>query len=124
MILPDSSIWIHHIRKTLPGLNSILEDGQVFCHPFITGEVALGSLANRERTIAKLAALPQFPVQRHERVAYLIESAELFGCGVDYIDVHLLASALMVPGTRIWTSDKRFHAGAERLGIAYEGAAL
>ena len=119
MILPDSNVWIDHLRKPQPKLIALLDEGLIFGHPFVTGEVALGSLAVRERTIAKLAALPQLPVQRHERVAFLIESSELYGCGVNYVDAHLLASAMIVPGMRVWTSDKRFRAQAERLGLAY-----
>jgi predicted nucleic acid-binding protein len=77
LILPDSYIWIDHLRKPLSQLIALLDEEQVFGHPFVTGEVSPGSLATRVRTIAKLAALPQLPVQRHERVAYLIENAEL-----------------------------------------------
>jgi predicted nucleic acid-binding protein len=119
LILPDSSIWIDHLRKATPQLIALLEDGEIFGHPFVTGEVSLGSLAQRERIIAELSALPQLAVQRHERVALLIESTPLWGEGVGYIDAHLLASIKMVPGAQLWTGDKRLHTQAARLGIAY-----
>ncbi len=120
MILPDSSIWIDHLRKALPPLNALLEAGQIFGHPFVTGEVSLGSLSTRERMIAKFAALPQLPVQRYDRVALLIESASLWGKGIGYVDAHLLASVRMVPGAQLWTRDKSLFALSEQLGVSYQ----
>lgn len=119
MILPDSGIWIDHIAKSIPALNALLADDRILGHPFVTGEVALGSLSTRARTIAKLDALPQLPVQRHERVGFLIESAELWGKGVGYVDAHLLASVKLVPGALLWTGDDRLRKQADRLGVAY-----
>ena len=108
------------MRKALPQLNALLEKGQIFGHPFVTGEVSLGSLSMRERMLAKLAALPQLPVQRYDRVALLIESASLWSKGIGYIDAHLLASVRMVPGAQLWTRDKSLFALSEQLGVSYQ----
>jgi predicted nucleic acid-binding protein len=40
------------------------------------------------------------------------------GWGIGYVDVHLLASALL-SGTALWTRDKRLAAVATDLGIAF-----
>jgi hypothetical protein len=120
LILPDSSIWVEHLRKPLPHLIDLLDQDEILGHPFVTGEVSLGSIANRERVVAELGSLPQLPVQAHTRVAYLIESATLWGQGVGYIDAHLLASTLVVQGTLLWSKDKRQLAQAAKLGVAYE----
>ena len=119
MILPESSIWIDHLRKPVSHLSELLEQGLVLGHPAVTGEVALGSIASRERVIDRLESLPQLPFAAPEFVAAMIESFSLWGKGVGYVDVHLLAS-LRIAGTgRLWTKDKRLQDQALRLGVAY-----
>ena len=46
MILVDTSIWIDHLSDGEPYLVRLLEDESVLMHPFIAGELALGSLGN------------------------------------------------------------------------------
>ena len=48
MILVDTSVWIDHLRAADNGLQSLLAAGSALTHPFITGELALGSLQNRD----------------------------------------------------------------------------
>lgn len=88
-------------------------------HSFVRGEVALGSVSNRARTLAVLDDLPQLRAATIEHVTMLIESAPLWNCGVGYVDAHLLAATLLTPEARLWTRDRRLQAQAERLGIAY-----
>jgi hypothetical protein len=45
-----------------------------------------------------------------------IKGHALMGQGIGYIDVHLLASALLVDSVRLWTEDKRLAAVATELG--------
>jgi hypothetical protein len=45
----------------------------------------------------------------------------LYGRGVGWIDIHLLASAI-VGRLRLWTADPRFAGVAKELGVAYETA--
>jgi len=42
----------------------------------------------------------------------------LFGTGISYIDAHLLAAAVLTPGTLIWTRDKQLLGAASKLGLA------
>ena len=44
MILPDSSVWIDHLRHGELRLVEFLGDDQVLVHPFVAAEIALGSL--------------------------------------------------------------------------------
>jgi predicted nucleic acid-binding protein len=44
MILVDTSVWIQHFRAGNDRLKALLLDGQVFCHPFVIGELACGTL--------------------------------------------------------------------------------
>lgn len=95
---------------------------EALVHPYVIGELALGSLPDRARLLARFAEMPQPPLARHTHVMQLIEAEELFSTGIGYVDAHLLASARLLRGSLIWTRDKRLHVQAERLGIAYAHA--
>jgi predicted nucleic acid-binding protein len=77
MILPDTSIWIDHLRKSDKHLVSLLTTEQVASHPFVIGEIALGSIATRHRVIDRLGALPLIRASSPEQVEVLIEQWQL-----------------------------------------------
>ncbi len=54
MRLADTGIWIDHFRQADPQLIQTLENDILLCHPAILGELALGSLRNREVTLGFL----------------------------------------------------------------------
>jgi predicted nucleic acid-binding protein len=83
-----------------------LNDGEVFCHPFIIGELACGNLRNRAEILSLLNALPMAHQAEHEEVMQFIENYRLMGKGLGYIDMHLFTSALLNQ-VRIWTLDKK-----------------
>ena len=58
MILVDTSIWVDHLRSGDPTLRALLDDGQVLVHPFVIGEIALGSLRRRDVVLTAMANLP------------------------------------------------------------------
>lgn len=118
MILVDTSIWIDHLRQGDPLLTRRLESAQVLAHPFVTGEIALGSLRQRDAVISALSDLPQARVATDEEVLRFIEREQLFGLGLGYVDVHLLAAARLTPGSTLWTRDKRLSEAAARLKLA------
>jgi len=118
LILADSSIWIDHLRSRDAVLSGLLEREEVLIHPFVIGEIALGSLRQRAAILDALYKLPQTAVAREAEVLTLIESASLFGLGIGYVDVHLLASAKLTNGLRLWTRDKRLNAAAAQLDLA------
>jgi predicted nucleic acid-binding protein len=118
VILVDSSIWIDHIRTPQAGLITLLADGRVAQHPFVTAEVALGSFASRSSMIAALNRLVQAPVLEPSAFLAFIEEANLPATGLGMVDAHLLASANQME-TSIWTRDRRLAGQAERLGLAY-----
>ncbi len=86
-------------------------------HSFVAGELALGSLAQRERILAEIDSLPMAQMARVDEVRLLIEQRWLFSRGIGYIDAHLLASVLLTPHTQLWTRDKRLRVVAESLGL-------
>ncbi|MDP1606009.1 MAG: type II toxin-antitoxin system VapC family toxin [Rhodocyclaceae bacterium] len=117
MILVDTSIWIDHLRQCDERLSKRLNQGRVFVHPFVTGELALGSLQNRDMILDALQNLPQAPVASEEEVLQFIQKNGLYGIGIGYIDAHLLATTRLVPGATLWTRDKRLLAAATSLGL-------
>ena len=116
MFLVDTSVWVHHLREGSVDLELILNDGDVVCHPFIVGELACGNLGNRSEILSLLRALPSAIVADDDEVLQFIEKNSLMGKGLGYIDVHLLASAVLsrIP---IWTLDKKLDKVSAELGI-------
>ena len=51
MILVDTSVWIDHLRGQDRRLSDLLQNSQVWMHPMVVGELACGSLRNRQRGI-------------------------------------------------------------------------
>jgi predicted nucleic acid-binding protein len=119
LILPDSSIWINHLRRPDAALDALLKKLQILSHPFVAGEVALGSIANRHFVLAKLDGLSQCRIATPDQTRMLIETGALWGRGIGFVDASLLASAAITPGAMLWTNDRRLRACAERLGLAY-----
>ena len=54
----------------------------------------------------------------HREVVAFVRDRDLQGRGVGWIDVHLLASAI-VGRLQLWTAAPRFSAVADALGVAY-----
>lgn len=94
-----------------------LDRDNVFCHPFVTGELALGTLINREKIFASLRRLPTPIIPTDEEVMSMIERHRISGRGIGLVDAHLLASVLLTPEARLWTRDKRLRAVATELGV-------
>lgn len=121
MILVDTSIWIDHLRQRDEFLSKLLNQGQVLAHAFVIGELALGSLQNRAAILDALQNLPQAPLATDAEVLGFIEQNALYGIGIGYIDAHLLAAVRLLPGSALWTRDRRLLAAATRMGLAYGG---
>jgi predicted nucleic acid-binding protein len=118
VILVDTSVWIDHLRAGDRVLIRLLETGNVLAHPFVTGELALGNLRSRDLVLDALQDLPQAVVPSDREVLRLIDRYALFGLGIGYVDVHLLAAVRMTPEAALWTRDRRLQAVADRLGLA------
>lgn len=117
MILVDTSVWIEHFRVGRPDLRALLEDGRVHCHPFVIGELACGNLPRRDEILDLLSRLPSADVVDHYEAFTLLSRRHLAGKGIGWIDVHLLASAL-VSNVSLWTFDQRLSAAARQLRVA------
>ena len=118
MVLVDTSVWVEHLRFGNVGLENLLNEGHVVCHPFIVGELACGNLSNRSEILSLLQALPLADHAEHEEVMHFIESYSLMGRGLGYIDMHLIASALLTK-VPIWTLDKKLKEVSSKLRLEY-----
>jgi predicted nucleic acid-binding protein len=116
-VLVDTSIWVHHLSRGNSELAQLLETEDVLCHPFVIGELACGSMRNREEVLGLLATLPQTLVADHDELVNLVQKHHLYGLGLGWIDVHLLGSGLL-SSCKLWTLDKALGETARRLGIA------
>lgn len=123
MILVDTSVWVDHLRRGDPGLVELLERSSVVMHPFVVGEIACGSLRDRESILELLQDLPPAVVADSDEVLQFIERHVLHGKGIGYVDVHLLASVALTEGAKLWTRDMKLHRIAAALGSAYPDAA-
>lgn len=112
-------IWVSHLRKGDARLKTLLQEGEVLCHPFVVGELACGRIRNRKEILSLLHALPMGQTATHEEILHFIESNRLVGAGLGLIDVQLLAAALLSKSP-LWTSDRKLKAAATRLNVRYE----
>lgn len=116
MMLADTSIWIDHFRSSDPELRTIIENDALLCHPAVIGELALGSLRDRQAVLSFLIAQREVTVASHGEVMEMIEQHQLFSMGIGYTDAHLLASTLIDSRAWLWTRDRRLRAAAEKAG--------
>ena len=120
MILVDTSIWIEHLRDNNTTLLQLLNNRLVLAHPFIVGELALGTLRQREVFLDMLRLLPQATVASHAEVMHFIDHHRLFGSGIGYVDAHLLAATRLATNAGFWTRDKSLRNMADRLHLTAE----
>lgn len=118
MILVDTSVWIDHFRAADQQLVALLSHNEVLSHPFVIGEIALGSIARRVDVLRYLSNLPSSTPATSDEVLIFIERHKLANTGLGYVDAHLLASVALTPGSALWARDKTLRATATRLGLA------
>jgi predicted nucleic acid-binding protein len=118
MILADITIWIDQLNRGDPELQRRLYCDQILMHPFVAGELALGPLPDRKKTILYLDSLPRVRVAQQSEVRHMIEAHALHNRGIGLIDAHLIAAVLLNPGTELWTRNVNLRKIATRLNVA------
>ncbi|ABD90322.1 PilT protein-like [Rhodopseudomonas palustris BisB18] len=101
-------------------MEALLDANAILMHPFVVGEVALGTLARREDTLSALVEMQMAVVAEPAEVLFFIQRNDIFGSGIGYVDAHLLVATTLTLEARLWTRDKKLRAVAERLSIAAE----
>jgi predicted nucleic acid-binding protein len=116
VILADTSVWVDHFRKGEPRLADLLAQGRIAGHPLVIGELACGALRRREEILGYLSALPCASVASHAEALHFAGERKLHAKGLGWIDVHLLASAVLT-GCALWTKHKTLASAARMLGV-------
>ena len=120
MILVDTSIWIDHFAKADPVLALLISDNKIVQHPYVSGEILVGNPHRRDALSLFLRMMPRIePVTEEEFHSFLDES-ELFGSGLGFVDIHLIAAATAIPDTVIWTRDRRMLEQIQRFNMSYQ----
>jgi len=118
MILIDTSVWVDHFRSANARLAVLASQLELVQHPFVTGELAMGNLADSRRTVDALTMLPPAEVVEEIQFLQFLESHALAGSGLGFVDAHLLACAVQREHI-IWTRDKRLALQAQRLQVEF-----
>ena len=121
MILVDTSVWIDHLRDPNPELVACLNEGTVFSHEMVIGELACGNLGDRSQFLDHLNTLPTIKTLPIAEVLSVIETRRLMGKGIGYVDANLLGSVLAHGDASLWTADKRLREIADEFGVAHTG---
>ena len=121
MVLVDTSVWIRALANRPPyvaELDRLLGLDEVAGHELVYGELLIGDRGGRRKLLAAYERMHQAALVPHRDVARFVRDRDLDGRGVGWIDVHLLASAL-VGRLQLWTADPRLSAVANEFGAAY-----
>lgn len=106
---------MHRIK---PEPVDLLGRDEVGSHPLIVEETALGSVKGRGAVLDLLANLYQFPVVGNHEILHLTQQRQLWGRGLSVVDVHLMAAVTLVPGSQLWTRDKRLRAACLETAVS------
>jgi predicted nucleic acid-binding protein len=99
-------------------LKRLLSVDEVAGHDLVYGELLIGDLGGRKKVLSDYGSLFQAAIVPHSDVVAFVEGRNLHGRGVGWIDVSLLASAI-VSGLELWTADPRLSAMANEFGVDY-----
>ena len=117
-VLVDTSVWIDHLHRADVRLRRLLTIGIAYVATPVLGELAVGNLPNRRRTLADLRLMPRLTEPRGDVVLEWIETHNLGGKGLSWIDCVLLAAAAE-NGASIYTRDRVLSREAARLKLAF-----
>ncbi|NDU90116.1 MAG: PIN domain nuclease [Ferrovum sp.] len=119
-VLIDTSVWVDHFRNGNDALIDLIGLDLVLTHPMVILEIACGTPpAPRIQTLGNLGLLRPCNQASMSEIMKFIEHEKLYGLGCGLVDMALLASTLITPGTELWTLDKRLADLAGRFGIIH-----
>jgi predicted nucleic acid-binding protein len=125
MVLVDTSVWIRFLANRAPyaaELDRLLGLDQVVGHELVCGELLIGDRGGRRRLLSAYDRMHQAGMVPHADVVLFVRERGLQGRGVGWIDVHLLASAI-VGRFRLWTADTSLSAVAREFDVAHQAPA-
>jgi len=122
MVLVDTSVWIRFLANRPPyarELDRLLSEDEVAGHELVYGELLIGDRGGRKQLLSAYDRMNRARIVPHNEVVEFVRTRNLNGRGVSWIDIHLLASAI-VDGLRLWTVDPRFAALTEEFSVSHE----
>jgi len=125
IVLVDTSVWVRFFANRPPyasELDRLLSMDAVSAHELVYGELLIGDRGGREHFLAAFNRFHQALTVPHDEVVDFVRARRLHGRGAGWIDIHLLASA-MVGRLKLWTADPRLDILAKELGCAHEPGA-
>jgi predicted nucleic acid-binding protein len=121
MVLVDASVWIRALANPAPfvvELDRLLARDEVAGHELIYGELLIGDRGGRAELLARYEQMHQASGVPHGDVVAFVRARKLHGRGAGWIDMHLLASAIL-NRLQLWTADESLAALAEELSVVY-----
>ena len=121
MVLVDTSVWIRFLMGREPfvrELKRLLAVGEAAAHDLVHGELLMGDFGGRRKLLDDYDKLFQAAIIPHREVVAFVEMRNLNGRGIGWIDVHILASAL-VSHLKLWTADSRLSVVADEFGVGH-----
>jgi predicted nucleic acid-binding protein len=124
VVLVDTSVWIRFLADKSPyagELENLLAVDEVLGHELVYGELLIGDCGGRRKLLGAYELMDQSTIVPHAEVVEFVRHRKLNGRGAGWIDIHLLASAL-VDRAKLWTVDPRLAVLAKELNVAFEPA--
>lgn len=112
----DTSMWLEYFKGNADPLDHLLSENKVLIHSIVIGELSCGNFKNRNKTLGDLKLLPKAKEADFDEAIELIENSRLYGKGLGFSDIQLLASAL-ISDSRLLSFDKAINRAAKELGI-------
>jgi predicted nucleic acid-binding protein len=116
VILVDTPVWIDHFHAPIADFQGLLVGNVVLTHPWVIGEIALGSIKHRQEVLEAMNELPVVTVAKTDELHALLNAHQLWSRGIGWVDLGLLASARLSHAA-LWTRDKGMAACAGEIGI-------
>ena len=117
-VLVDTNVWIDFLRQPEPALRELIKRDRVLTCRCVIGEIMVGSLRDRSGIRDFFMQLPIATEATFSETLGMLEMRRLYGCGLQWNDVILLAAAKL-SSARLWTRDKRLAAAAVGYGIGW-----
>jgi predicted nucleic acid-binding protein len=118
VIVIDTSVWADHFMRPDERLIELNSASMALVHPFVIGELAAGNLRPWQRSVAALRSVAAAPILMDDEFYEFVWDGQLMGSGLSFVDLHLLASAV-VSGHQLWTRDKRLNEAATKWNCVY-----
>ena len=121
MVLVDTSVWIRSLAGRAPyaaELGRLLALDEVAGHELVYGELLIGDQGGRVKLLSSYERMHQASLTPHSEVVEFVRHHHLHGRGAGWIDIHLLAAAL-IKRFWLWTADPRLATLAVELGVGY-----